>query len=103
MPRATGPPRRSARDWCAEERLQIGPQLRVVAQPPPGDPDGPPPGERELEVAQAVGLEVACRLVAAAVELDDDALLRPDAVALVAADVEVAPRPGQVVGVEEGH
>src|SRR4051794_39833682 len=62
------------------------------------------PARRELAIAETVGLE---RLAAAvgmpAVELDDEAVLRPDEVRLIPIDDVVGHGARQVVVVEEGE
>jgi hypothetical protein len=59
-------------------------------QLPPGDPDHAPSGHFEAAVAQAVVLERDAGVVkGAAIELDEEALLRPGAVDLDALDEDV--------------
>ena len=69
-----------------------------------GDAQRAPSGEQQVAIPEAVGVEAPSGAVRrAAVKLDDELVLRPDAVALVAEHVEVAPWPWQAMGVEELH
>src|SRR6476620_10107999 len=72
----------------------------------PADADGPPALDEMGAVPVAVLVEAALGLVRAAVDLDDQAGLRVDAVGLDATAAQlardVALRPGEAVGIEEG-
>ena len=70
----------------------------------PGDAHHGVPGHGEHPIAGAVAFERGPRgVTGVAVELDDDALLAPQAVDLDALDENVDLRPGQATGIEEGE
>ena len=75
---------RRARRGLSPAAAQVGlERARRVVQLPPGDPDHAPARGLEAAVADAVVLEgVRDGVKGAAVELDEEALLRPDAVDL---------------------
>src|SRR6187551_67892 len=67
-----------------QQAAQVGLEpFRAVVQLPPGDPDHAPAGRLEAAVADAVEFEGVARVVkGAAVELDDEMVIRPNAVDL---------------------
>ncbi len=70
----------------------------------PGDAHHGMPGHGEHPIAGAVALERGpCGMAGVAVELDDDALLAPQAVDLDALDENVDLRPWQATSIEEGE
>jgi hypothetical protein len=72
-----------------------------VVELTPGNPDHPPARCLEAPVAGSVLLEGGCRVVeSSTVELDDEALVRPSAVDLVALDADVGFRVRKT-GIEE--
>src|SRR4051812_27843310 len=99
----SGSSRRSSRR--GEQRAElVRDRAGVVAQLAPGDADDAVAGERELAVASAVALERLARGVdGIAVELDDEALGRPQGVRVVRAEGLVHLGAWEAVRVDEGE